>query len=334
MTDENESSGEILLVEDSMDQAILMTRWLEVAGYEVTHAQDGMRGAALAQERRWGAVVTDINLPGSDGLEVIRSSKAIHPDIPVVAITAYRDQTYAASAIREGADGFLQKPITQEQIVSKLEELILTGGTRHGSEGPTVLAIGAHIDDVEMGCGGSLLRHLDFGHRVVILILTQGEKDGSPSTRTGEAELAARLMGAKLILSDLPAMELGDGDETVQVIERVVEAFDPEIVYTHSPSDSHNDHRNSYRATVLAAREAPTLYSYQSLTSTIEFKPTLFVEVSEYMDKKKEILSVFLTPDANRPYLKPQMIDATALYWGRFAGFGRVEPLEVVRSAR
>ena len=52
------------------------------------------------------------------------------------------------------------------------------------------------------------------------------------------------------------------------------------------------------------------------------------------MDKKKEILSMFQTADENRPYLKPQFIDAAAMYWGRFAGFGRVEPLEVVRAAR
>lgn len=334
MTDDSTNALEVLLVEDSMDQAVLMTRWLEVSGYQVTHAQDGMRGASLAQERRWAAVVTDLNLPGSDGLEVIRASKALHPDTPVVAVTAYRDQTYAAAAIREGADSFLPKPITHEQLSSKLEELIRTGGSRHASEGPTVLAIGAHVDDVENGCGAALLRHLDFGHRVVILVLTQGEEDGAPSARTGEAELAARLMGAKVILGDLPAMQLSDGDETVKVIERVIDAFEPDVVYTHSAQDAHSDHRNAYRATLLAAREAPTLYSYQSLTSTTDFKPTMFVEVSEYLDKKKELLSFFQTPEENRPYLKPQMIDATALYWGRFAGFGKVEPLEVVRSGR
>ena len=109
MTDENDSLLEVLLVEDSIDQALLMTRWLEVAGYQVTHAQDGMRGGSLAQERRWSAVVTDLNLPGSDGLEVIRASKQVHPDVPVVVVTAYKDQSHAAAAIREGADGFLHR---------------------------------------------------------------------------------------------------------------------------------------------------------------------------------------------------------------------------------
>jgi len=335
MTDDDKDLLQILLVEDSIDQAILMTRWLEVSGpYQVTHSQDGVRGAALAQERRWAAVVTDLNLPGSDGLEVIRASKAIHPDTPVIAVTAYSDQSYAAAAIREGADSFFAKPFQQETLTAKLEELIRTGGTAHGSQGPTVLAVGAHPDDVENGCGGALLRHLDMGDRVVILTLTQGEDDGSASLRTGEAELSARLMGAKAVLSDLPALAVAEGDETVEVIERVVDAFEPEVIYTHSPHDSHSDHRNAYRATIMAAREAPTLYCYQSTSSTTEFKPTLFVEVTEYLEKKKEILSVYQTPEANRPYLKPSFIDACAVFWGRFAGYGRVEPMEVVRSGR
>ena len=333
-TEKDADTWRILVVEDAIDQAVLITHWLEASGpYEITHSQDGVHGASLAQETRWDAVITDLNLPGSDGLEVIRASKALYPDTPVIAMTAYRDQSYAAAAIREGADGFLPKPFQRETLVEKLEQLLRTGGTAQGTQGPTVLALGAHADDVVNGCGGALLRHLDMGRRVVILTLTQGEDDGRESTRTGEAELAARLMGARMVLSDLPAMGVSDGDDTVQVIERVVEAFEPEIVYTHSPHDSHPDHRAAYRATIMAAREAPTIYCYPSTSSTTEFKPALFVEITEYLDRKKEILSVYQTPDANRPYLKPSFVDATAIFWGRFAGYGKVEPMEVIRSA-
>lgn len=333
MHEESTEIRHVLLVEDSIDQALLMTRWLEVAGYNVTHAQDGVRGASLAQERRWDAVVTDLNLPGSDGHEVIRASKALHPEVPVVVVTAYRDQSHAATALRDGADGFLPKPLTQEILANKLEELIRTGGSVGHADGPTVLALGAHVDDIEHGCGGALLRHLDLGHRVVMLVLTQGEEDGAPSTRIGEAELSARLMGAKLVFGDLPSGQLIDDDDTVHVIERVVEAFQPDIVYTHSPNDANADHRNVYRATIMAAREAPSVFCYQTTGSTVDFRPSLFVEVSEYLERKKEMLSFFQTSEENRPHLRPQFIDATATYWGRYAGFGRVEALEVVRNS-
>ena len=325
----------ILLVEDSLDQANLMMRWLELAGdFRITHAQDGVRGAALAQEQRWDLVITDLNLPGSDGIEVIRASKALHPETPVLVVTAYKDQTFAARAIREGADGFLPKPFDRETLSVKASELLRSGGTSHHAEGPTILAIGAHPDDVENGCGGALLRHLDLGNRVIILVLTQGEEDGSPSERTGEVELSARLMGARTILGDLPATEVTDSEEAIQVIERVVQAFEPDIVYTHTPHDLNSDHRGAYRATLIAAREAPTVYCYPSKTSSVDFKPGFFVEVTEYLERKKEIVSLFQTPEANRPYLKGTFVEASAVYWGRFAGFGKVEPMEVVRGAR
>lgn len=331
----DEGQLRVLLVEDSLDQANLMMRWLELSGERrVSHAQDGVRGAALAQERRWDLVITDLNLPGSDGLEVIRASKALHPDTPVLVVTAYRDQSFAAQAIREGADGFLPKPFERSELIEKAEQLLQSGGTAHHTAGPTVLAIGAHADDVENGCGGALLRHLDLGNRVVILVLTQGEEDGSPSVRAGEIELSARLLGARVIIADLPATQVTDGEDTIQVIERVMQAFEPEIVYTHSPHDLHTDHRGAYRATLIAAREAPTLYCYPTKASTVDFKPSMFVEISEYLEKKKEIVSLFQTPEVNLPYLKGTFVEASALYWGRFAGFGRVEPLEVVRGGR
>lgn len=325
----------ILLVEDSLDQANLMLRWLELAGeYRITHAQDGVRGAALAQQQRWDLVITDLNLPGSSGIEVIRASKALHPETPVLVVTAYRDQSHAAEAIREGADGFLPKPFERATLTDKALELLRSGGTAHHTEGPTVLAIGAHPDDVENGCGGALLRHLDLGNRVVILVLTQGEEDGSPSQRCGEVELSARLLGARAILSDLSATEVTDCEDAIKVIERVVEAFEPDIVYTHSPHDLNADHRGTYRATLIAARQAPTLYCYPSKTSTVEFKPGFFVEITEYLEKKKEMVSLFQTPETNRPYLKGSFVESAAIYWGRFAGFGRVEPMEVVRGSR
>ncbi len=325
----------VLLVEDSLDQANLMMRWLELAGdFRITHAQDGVRGAALAQEHAWDLVITDLNLPGSDGIEVIRASKALHPEAPVLVVTAYRDQSYAARALKEGADGFLVKPFDRETLTQKARDLLRAGGTAHHATGPTVLAIGAHPDDVENGCGGALLRHLDLGHRVVTLVLTQGEEDGSPSDRTGEVELSARLMGARTILADLPATGVTDSEEAIQVIERVMHAFEPEIVYTHTPHDLNSDHRGAYRATLIAAREAPTMYCYPTKASGVDFKPEFFVEITEYLERKKEMVSLFQTAETNRPYLKESFVEATAIYWGRFAGFGKVEPLEVVRGGR
>lgn len=285
----------------------------------------------MAQERRWSLVITDINLPGSDGIEVIRASKAIHPETPVLAMTAYKDQSYSARALKEGADGFLHKPLNHPELLERVRELLRIGGSVQAIGGPTVMAIGAHPDDVESGCGGILLRHLDQGHRVVIFVMTQSEDDGSRSDRLGEAELAARLMGCRVVFADLPAGNIEGHPEAVAAVARVVEAFEPSVLYLPSGHDDHPDHRGTHAAAMGAAGSVPTVYGYQSRTSTVDFRPTRFVEISEYIQRKKEILTLFQTPDQNRPWLTPAFVDSASIYWSRFAGYRRVEPLEVIR---
>ena len=332
MIDRDSESQQILLVEDSLDQANLLRRWLEsAADYQVTTVQDGVRGSSLAQERRWALIITDINLPGSDGIEVIRASKAMHPETPVLAMTAYQDQSYSARALKEGADGFLHKPLTHPQLLERVRDLLRTGGSLQSAHGPTVLAIGAHPDDVEAGCGGTLLRHLDRGDRVVILVLAAGT--GADEDRLGEAELAARLMGCRAMFADLSAEELTAGDAAAGAVARVAEAFDPTVLYVPSAHDDRESRRHAHRAGMLGCPDVPTVLAYQTTTSTVEFAPARFVEVSEYIKRKKEILALFHTAERTRPHLTPAFVEASAIYWSRFAGYRRVEPLEEVRSA-
>ncbi len=331
MTYRDSDTLHVLLVEDSLDQANLVRRWLESSGsYQVTNVQDGVRGSTLAREREWSLIITDINLPGSDGIEVVRASKSTHANTPVLVMTAYKDQSYSARALKEGADGFLHKPLEHADLMQRVEELIAAGGTvEETSRGPTVLAIGAHPDDVEAGCGGILLRHLDQGHPVVTLVLSRSEHDQEDEDRLGEAELAARLMGCRAVFADLPP---GSLDGAVAAISRVIEAFEPDVLYCHSEHDHHEHHVTTYRAALAAAMHVPAVYCYQSRTSTVEFRPSRFVEVSEYIARKKEILALFQTSGRSRPYLTPAFVEASAIYWSRFAGFRRVEPLEVIRA--
>ena len=62
-----------------------------------------------------------------------------------------------------------------------------------------IVAIGAHPDDIEIGCGGTLSRHVAEGYEVMIIILTQGGASGDTKIRRGEAEMGAKIIGAKKI---------------------------------------------------------------------------------------------------------------------------------------
>lgn len=118
-----------------------------------------------------------------------------------------------------------------------------------------ILAIGAHPDDVELGCGGTLAKLAAAGRRVGILHLTRGEAGtlGSPEQRRQEAERAAEILGA----ADLAILDCGDGglrtgpaEEELLIAE--LRRLRPELVFAPTPADRHPDHGRSHRLTVDA----------------------------------------------------------------------------------
>ena len=101
----DQPSTRVLLIEDDLDQAQLLQRWLQTAGgYEVTHAASGLEGETLLRSREWDIVVSDIELPGMSGLEILKISKEVWPFTPTLLVTAHGKLDYALEALRGGAD--------------------------------------------------------------------------------------------------------------------------------------------------------------------------------------------------------------------------------------
>jgi CheY-like chemotaxis protein/LmbE family N-acetylglucosaminyl deacetylase len=194
----------------------------------------------------------------------------------------------------------------------------------------TVLAIGAHPADVELGCGGILLRHRDRGDRIVVLTLL---RDPSPPADEPPAlsDRFAKHLGAHLVLGD-PDWK-GVPEYADVFIEAVINEFRPDIVYTHSATDTDPDQRRTFRASMIAAREVAHLYAYQAPTSSVGFQPGLFVNVADYLDEKVQALGVNGQGGSDQGSVRENLIRATALYWGRFSRFAEVEPLEVIRTS-
>ncbi len=323
----------LLLIEDDDDQAQLIRRWLETAGgYEMAHARSGEEGEARLRVRHWDIVVCDIELPGMSGLDLLRISKDVLPDTPTLLITAYGKLEYAVDAIRGRADEFLLKPLARDVFLQKISELRARSGEVRRARSQVVVAVGAHPDDVEIGCGGILLRHRAHGDRVVVLTLTGGEHGGIAPERMEEARRAAAILDVELVLGSLHDAEVPEGLETILLIEETIRRVNPTIVYTHSLQDGHQDHRSVHRATVVACRAVPSLYCYQAPSCNVDFRPTKFIEVSEFMDRKVEAIGAYASQTAKRPYLRESLLRATAEYWGRFAQYGVAEPLEIVRE--
>ena len=195
-----------------------------------------------------------------------------------------------------------------------------------------VLAIGAHPDDVEIGCGAALAKHRAMGDEVRILTLSRGAVGGDMATRTQEATRAAGILGASLEIADLPDTRISDGIATIEIIQMAIRSFSPTHIYTHSSHDAHQDHRSTHAASVVAARGVRNVYGYQSPSSNVDFRPNHFIDVTNYIDKKVEALSAHESQMLRSASLQADFVVATALYWGRHLGHTMVEPMEVIKQ--
>ena len=196
-----------------------------------------------------------------------------------------------------------------------------------------VLAVGAHPDDIEIGCGATLLRHRRLGHAITVLTLSRGAVGGEIELRRREAAGASMALSAELLMADLPDTRIGDSHDAVELVEAAIAHARPTTVYVHSKADNHQDHRAVHEATVIAARRVPQLYCYQSPSSRNEFAPTKFVPVGETIEEKVELLAHYRS-QAQRHYLAPDLVVATARYWARQLPHARyAEPFEVLRAS-
>jgi LmbE family N-acetylglucosaminyl deacetylase len=151
--------------------------------------------------------------------------------------------------------------------------------------------------------------------------------------RKQEAEAAAKIQGAHLHLKNLDDTNISEGVETISVIESLVQAINPTYVYSHSIHDTHKDHRSVHLATLSACRHIPNLYCYQSPSSSVDFKPNLFIDISgEHLENKLKAIACYTSQCELRPYLNESLLYSTARYWGRYCNYGLAEPMEVIRQ--
>jgi LmbE family N-acetylglucosaminyl deacetylase/CheY-like chemotaxis protein len=324
--------GQILFVEDDEVVATLVVELLGRLG-DVRWTTSAEEAAAVVGRRDWALIISDIELPGVNGLEFIRTVNAAQPAVAKLVLSSHSSFDHAVAALRAGADDYLTKPIDPAALLEKAAALMAVTRERRASGQEVVLAVGAHPDDVEIGAGGILLRHAAQGHAVTVLTLTGGAAGGVVSERAAESRRAAELLGAQLISADLEDTSVSEGGRTIGAIGEVIKELRPSTVYTHTARDVHQDHRNTHHATLVAARSIGRVFCYEAPSSTAEFRPTRFVAIDEYLERKIEVVQAYTSQVKIRHYLDEELLRCTARYWGRFAQARYVEPLEIVRDS-
>lgn len=159
-----------------------------------------------------------------------------------------------------------------------------------------VLAIGAHFDDVELGCGGAVAGHAAAGDAVAILTATRsgyaapsGAVIREDATALAEGREAARILGAgELIPLGFETNGLTFCDALVCALLSEIERLRPDVIYTHWAGDVHVDHQVLGRATLSAARRVPRVLTYRSnfYDGGEVFRPTHYVDVSSVFERK------------------------------------------------
>jgi len=176
-----------------------------------------------------------------------------------------------------------------------------------------ILAIGAHPDDIELGCGGTLIKAVREGHHIFMYTLTRGGASGEPSERTEELKKSARFIGAKdLKVDDFEDTKLTPGADLINHLESYIRFADPDIIFTHSQKDIHHDHRAIATATVEAARYSSNILSYE-IPLTKDFQPEVYYDISEVIDEKVQLIEIFWSQNT-KLYLKAKAIKGLAEY--------------------
>ena len=193
-----------------------------------------------------------------------------------------------------------------------------------------VLAIGAHPDDVELGCGATLLAHAAAGDTVTLLVVTGGEAGPGEPARRLEQETAAATLGARLVWGGLQDCLLTADASLVGRVVRVLDESAADVVYVHAPDDSHQDHRAVASATQGAARRLSRVLHYQS-PSTLSFTPTVYVDVTAHLTGKLAALGAHASQVEHSPMVEPDAVVASARHWGAQARIGYAEAFAPTR---
>jgi LmbE family N-acetylglucosaminyl deacetylase len=177
-----------------------------------------------------------------------------------------------------------------------------------GAASLKIVCVGAHPDDPESGCGGTLARYAALGHAVTIVYLTRGERgitgkslDDAARIRTAECEAACRIIGA----SPKFFGQIDGATEVTRVqvdaMQRLLSTQTPDLLFTHWPVDTHMDHQVASMLTIRAwmGLRTPLLYFFEVDTGsqTEGFMPNTYVDVSSVVEQKKRALFAHVSQD-------------------------------------
>ena len=183
-----------------------------------------------------------------------------------------------------------------------------------------LLAIGAHPDDIEYGCYGTVL---SLRPKAFLGVLMSEGSKGDATAGPERVEESRRALGRTRVCClhwSLDAMT------------QILADFRPNLILTHTPHDTHQEHRAAYDLTLAAARRSQaSILRYITASLTPEFRPTLWVDVSKVYQKKLRALACHES-QADKTYMQRAQLDVFhAAHYPRLHGLACTEAFEIER---
>ncbi|MCG6550765.1 MAG: hybrid sensor histidine kinase/response regulator [Candidatus Magnetominusculus sp. LBB02] len=187
----------ILIVEDSITQAVFLRRILQRYNYEVIMAEDGLRGDEKARETSPSLIISDVNMPQMNGYEMCKKVKGSLGDIPIILLTVLSDPADIIHGLECGADNFLMKPYSEESLISRIDNL-LTTARPHVNTG----------FEVELALGGSTYKINSGRHQILNLLVSTYETTLQQQRQLSE-ETKQRMEKERLLVQQSKMAEMG-----------------------------------------------------------------------------------------------------------------------------
>jgi LmbE family N-acetylglucosaminyl deacetylase len=192
---------------------------------------------------------------------------------------------------------------------------------KSGKSKISVLAIGAHPDDIEYGCAATLSRFAERGDDVYAQVLTDGRCGGDIVTRKKEQLKSASIMGLREVFwGNYEDTKLPFQDTIIRDIQAIVDKIKPQFVFIHDPDDTHQDHRHATSCAISATRYVPNVLLYEG-PSTVHFNPDVFVNIQTLIDLKFRCLRAHKSQVMRTNVYNQSIIDlakATAIFRGEY----------------
>jgi len=199
-----------------------------------------------------------------------------------------------------------------------------------------ILAIGAHPDDIEFGCGASLMKFSRAGHSVYLFVATKGELGGLPEIRRKEQEDAVAFIGAKKVFwGGYADCNIAINQGIISHIEKILKEIKPDYIFVHNGEDTHQDHRILSNATISATRYIPNFLFYEGPT-TINFSPNAYINIENLIEDKFALLRKHASQvNKVNVYMPDISIVDIAASTARYRGIqGRMKMAEAFSSLR